>query len=293
MAVNPNKASTSATALIPDWETLFKPMAESQITDPLSVLVIGQQGSWKTSALASIPADKKVLFLDGDQRAQVLDGKLHGKPWTKVDVPYDPENSAEVFNRYRAVTMRLNVLPDAERYDVIVLDTTTPLMKVLWDMARKDVPQTDDSLRWSPEYKDNPKWYGYVQQKAESILFSLKAHCDLFVCLCHDKEPFWGEKDNEKKRYAPDVTGGLKNLLPKLFQEVYYTYRSPLQTKGEWWWLTQPFDQRDARSCHTLSMFVPQRYDLVLNRQWDELAALGKDIQAQAKPTGKPKEDKE
>ena len=263
-----------------NFDSLFRPAQDADETDPISMLIIGPQGSWKTSSLVTIPRVRtfrdgttkpvRVLYLDSDQRRRVIPAELIPH-WTIVSVPYDPDASQAVYEKYRAVSHRMRTLSDEERFDVIVLDTTTPLMKTLWDMARNTVTDED---RYSPDYQDNKKRYGFVQQEAEKIIFSLKATCDLFICITHEKDPFWGEKDANKAKYTADLTGGLKTLLPKLFQEVYFTLKNP-GANGDWWWLTVPMGKREARNSYGLPELVPQRYDLILNRQADQFAEYG------------------
>lgn len=259
-----------------DFDDLFKPVEEVRDTDPVSVLVVGPQGSWKTSALASIPetyADGRpvrVLYMDADQRLKVIRKPL--PHWTKVDVPYDPDNSDVVYNRYRAVSAAMGMGKPEYQFNVVVMDTLTPLMEVLWNRARKEI--TDEN-EYSEAYDSNKKQFGFVQKEAKKIIFSLKSAADLFICIAHDKEPYFQETDPVKKKFTADVVGSLKTFLPKLFQEVYYTVRNP-DTNNEWWWLTGSLGQREGRNSYSLPLFVPQRYDLILNRQWEALAELGK-----------------
>lgn len=271
-----SKPATPAFSL----DDLFSPVEEVRDSDPVSMLVIGPQGSWKTSALASIPQTKtlpdgtvlpvRVLYLDADQRLKVIRQPL--PHWTKVDVPYDPDNSDVVYNKYRAVSAAMGMSKPEYQFDVVIMDTLTPLMEVLWDRARKEIPTENP---YSDDYKENKQQYGFVQREAKRIIFSLKAAADLFICIAHEKEPFFNEADVNKKKFSADVVGSLKTFLPKLFQEVYFTMRTP-ETGMEWWWMTGSLGQREGRNSYGLPMFVPQRYDLVLNRQWDTLAGLGK-----------------
>lgn len=269
------------------FDDLFSPVEEVRDTDPISMLIIGPQGSWKTSALASIPQVRddgrpvRVLYMDADQRLKVIRQPL--PHWTKVDVPYDPDKSDAVYNKYRAVSAAMGMSKPEYQFDVVIMDTLTPLMEVLWDRARKEI--TDEN-QYSDSYTDNKKQFGFVQKEAKKIIFSLKANADLFICIAHEKEPFFNEADPLKKKFTADVVGSLKTFLPKLFQEVYYTTKNT-ETNGEYWWLTGSLGQREGRNSYALPQFVPQRYDLVLNRRWDELAALGKGVRkaGQATPT--------
>lgn len=277
-----------------NFDDLFMPVEEVRDSDPISMLIIGPQGSWKTSALATIPEVRtltdgttepvRVFYGDADQRLKVIRKPL--PHWTKVDLPYDPDKSDMVYNRYRAVSAAMGMNKPEYKFTVGILDTLTPLMEVLWDRARKEITEEN---QYSDDFKENKRQYGFVQKEAKRIIFSLKANVDLFICIAHEKEPYYNEADPTKKKYTADVTGSLKTFLPKLFQEVYYTYRSP-DTNNEWWWMTGSFGQREGRNSYGLPLFVPQRYDLVLNRQWNELAELGKGIRRTTNTPTTPKE---
>jgi hypothetical protein len=265
---------------------LIKPYAEKPHTfSSNSILVIGSQGTKKTLSLRTIPVEytddgeihkMKILYINADMRERVLPAEWLNRV-DVVELPYNPDFGAESIDKHFALVRGLK--ENAEKYDVIIYDSVTPLNETLWDNSGK-LLATKEPLRkeskdvyvaWGEidefdlAYQGNEKKYGYVCTMFGRIIFGLKAECKLFICICHDKEPYFGA-DESKKRYTANVYGKLKEFLPGQFDEVYFTYKHA----GDWVWLTKELGTRYARSCHNVATFIPQDYTIPINNRWDE-----------------------
>lgn len=259
--------------------------AMTEHAEPISQLVIGEQGVGKTSALKTIDVKKyKTLYVNADCRESVLPTEwLRGVDMVKL--PLDPANAGDVIARHQSLVRALTETPD--KYDVIIYDSTTPLMANLWyhasdmmgDIApkRKDSKATDAPSRdWNDldefdeSYMGNEKKYGYVAGVAQEIIFGLRNRANLlFVLIAHEKEPFF-QDTGEKAKYTADVRGSLKSQLPKQFKEVYYCVQD---SKDSWVWLTQPARTstgiRFGRTTLDLPKHIPMDYGALIAK-WEE-----------------------
>lgn len=250
-----------------------------------NILVVGDQGTWKTGSAKTIPpkiiaprtgelVDTKALYIDADIRSEILPkDKL---PWIKF--MYMPYNPFDVVKMYRAHVELINCLMSAKlsgsaewNYNVGIYDSLTPLNLTIFDLSYLDPPNGVGGDAYSTEYKGAERNYGFMKVELRKILFGFMSAFDYFVLIAHEKEPFWGERDVTQRKYSADVVGGLKDILPKLFSEVYYTKFND----GKWMWLTQPLGQRFARSCLPLPPIVPQDYAIPMAGKWKDYVKGG------------------
>lgn len=296
-------AKTTAEPVDIDW--LFERPGDSAREKPVTnALVMGEQATWKTSSLATIPRtildpktgeqkEAKVLHIDADGRSMVIDRKANPH-FTFFRNQFDPANAVDVLKRLYSLIDRLN----AGEYDfnVGIFDTITPLDMLLWTASKEDAPigVGHDRLRkvkggveeftvsdYETDYTlGADKNYEFVKQNMTRIIFSFMHRFDYFFCIAHSQAPFFGDKgDGEKFIWTAKVRGSMKSDLPKLFQEVYFTrrYVDAATRKKQWGWLCQPIENRDTgsyypRTCFPFPQIIPQDYSIITNNNWHKYA---------------------
>jgi len=262
---------------------------------------IGPPGCGKTSALKTIPntwipwldKDKKehpfnVLYVDTDLRAGVLAHKDTEKEtiiqertnWDVATIPADLDvvnqflKHFDLIEAIRKRTIGRTLWDGRIGYDAIIYDSTTPMSMNLFNFIWRAVPDSNGEITWGTQYskpsKDskqpgNEERYGTLTHSEQAIILGLKNSADFFFCISHEKEPYF-QDSGTKARYTADLAGGFKNMLSRLFQEVYF---SVLHEK-RYHWLTQFASQREARTQYKISKYIPQDYSIIINRRWDE-----------------------
>jgi hypothetical protein len=277
-----------------DVSKLIRPASEIVEHDARSVMVIGPMGSWKTSSLRTIPKritdpdtgeerDCRVLLIETDGRDSVL-RKVDIPHFSFLRLPYDPKRLTETYQTFHALIDTIN--NGGLTYDVIILDSSTPVMNMLWDMSH------DPSLGvggdpYNTHYKEtgggeqgNERNWGFMTVEFSRLIFALRGACIWFVLICHDAPPYFREEQKGNARYTPDLAGKLKKMLPKTFAEVYYTtlVRNNDTKRDEWLWLTQTFNNREARTTFPdMPRFVPQDYSIIIGGNWKKYTLNGKE----------------
>ncbi len=272
-----------------DVDALFETEAERAIEyHSTNALVIGEQATWKTASTATIPqkivnpktgviVDAKVLFIDDDGRSNVIN-RAKVPHFKFLKIPYDPENNQRTWEQINAIISNLNEHKDGWDFNVGVFDTLTPLDMMLWDLSYTPPPigvgvdrltKKDEAYSitmYDTDYTHGAdKNYEFVKREMRRILFSFMHRFDYFFVLCHSKAPFFGDIGSAKEKWTPDVKGGMKDLLPKLFQEVYFTVKG---NDGTWCWQTAPANKKYARTCLPIPSIVPQDYSILTNNNW-------------------------
>ena len=261
-------------------ESMAIPAESYPQQDSTNLLVIGASNTEKTRSLRTIPRtwlpwdgsperEFRVLGIDADGRLSVLD--LSNRPgWKIISLPINFHDPSEIEATHEDIVYGLAKLKPEKKPDLIFYDSTTPMSENIENYTWKSVAGDEYSRAWD----QNEKRYGMVTNILKLIIFGLKANCQFFVLIAHEQEPAWQElKENATKaRYKPALIGSIKNLLPKLFQEVYFTQWND----GEWQWLTQQVGQREPRTCYPLKKYIPQDYSIMINRRWAEYTDPGK-----------------
>lgn len=262
---------TRATVKPEDIDDLMIPADRMVHTDSRTVLSIGAQNTEKTLSLMTIPdtwvdwrtgkeAPLRVLYLNHDMRQSVIDFRRRPN-WTVIDMPIDLYHPREMVDRYEAIIRGLE--SGRWTFDAIVQDSTTPFS---WNV-KEAVWSELDGVENSDIYMGNELRYKALTATFMRLMFGLKNNTFFLFVIGHEVPPFYAEeKKNPNAPYTIDMPGGIKKLLPKLWEEIYYTYKY----QGKWMWLTQTAFQREPRTCYPVSKFIPQDYSIIINRRWDE-----------------------
>lgn len=258
-----------------------------------NVAVIGDQATYKTKSLESIPQEiiiprtgeldkARVLHIDADDRSSVIDRKKVPH-FTFIRIPYDPTNNVKSWQYYNGLIDRLNA--GEYNYNIGILDTLSPLNMTLWDLSWEEPPIGVGTLRkdrkgneynaskYTTDYGNGADMnYEFVKREMRRILFSLARRFDYFICIAHLKSPFHMDEGTAKEKFTADLVGGMKDILPRMFQEVYFTVRS---ADNSWVWLTAPpqsgpHRKKFARTCLPIPMYVPQDFSIITNNNWQK-----------------------
>lgn len=253
-----------------DIDDLMVPASKIAHTDSRTVMDIGVQNSEKTLSLMTIPdtwvdwrtgkeAPLTVLYINCDQRQSVIDFAKRPN-WTVIDLPIDLVNPRLTVDRMEAIVRGLT--DKRWVFDCIVLDSTTPLS---WNV--KEAVWTElDGVENSDVYAGNELRYKALTATFMRLMFGLKNNCFFFFVIGHEAPPFWADEGKKDAVYTIDMPGGIKKLLPKLWEEIYFSY----QYGGRWMWLTQTAFKREPRTCYPVQKFIPKDYSIIINRRWDE-----------------------
>lgn len=240
--------------------------------DSTNVMLIGVPNSKKTFSLNTIPNEWKdwktgetrpfdVIYINADDRASVIDWDRRPH-WRVVNLPLGGMNPKEIIDMHQDLIEGLSKLE--KKPDCIIYDSLSVVSKNIDNFAWGNV----DGKGYSHGYEGNEDRFGYVTYMLELIIFGLQRNCQFFFAIAHEKEPYWAElKENASKaKYKPDLIGGIKNILPRFFHEVYFTYKH----NGDWHWLTQTMGQREPRTCYPVERFLPPDWSIIINRKWKE-----------------------
>ena len=277
------------------FDEMIIPAANFTGADSTNVLVIGAPNSKKTLSLRSIPdtwipwggTEEKpfrVLYLNADDRAVVIDWSARPN-WSVINLPFEYSSPEEIVQLHKDVLDNLKhswnpTTKVNDRFDCVIYDSLTPLSENMsnytWTTVRPGERDKGVTVaQWSSGYLGNEDRYGTVSHLLKMFLFGLRDSVQFFFAIAHEKEPFYADK---KPTFKPDIAGGVKSLLPKLFQEVYYTYMK----NGEWMWLTQPLFQREPRTCYPVPSYLPMDWSIIINRRWNEYYNADADAQFKA-----------
>ena len=260
-----------------------------------NVLTVGKVGVGKTTAFSTIPQEiidpdtgelvpAKVLHIDTDGKGNVID-RDKVPHFDFMRLPYDPANHLDTYKKLNALVYNLNNKVEGYAdYNIGILDGLTPIDLMLWEISYLPPPvgvgthriandknhteyeigiyDTDYTLGADKNYEFHKRAMGF-------LTFSLQNRFKYFFVTAHIKEPLYAAK---KQEYAPDVHGSTKELLPKLFHEVYYVVEHGVDAKArpKWEWLTRATGMYAARSCLPVTQYIPMDYSIITNGNWEK-----------------------
>ena len=260
-----------------------------------NVLVIGDQATYKTKSLETIPKEiidpktgefkeARVLHIDADDRSAVID-RAKAPHFEFIRIPYDPADNVGTWERYNGLIERLR--NKQYEFNVGILDTLSPLAMTAWDLSWEEPPigvgtlrmnkrgEAYHASRYTTDYTNGADMnYEFVKQEMRRIIFALMRRFDYFICTAHLKNPYFGDAGTAKEKFTADLQGGLKDVLPRMFQEVYFTVKSrastdPLVVANQGWcWQTQPANKKYARTCLPIPANVPMDYGIIMRNEW-------------------------
>lgn len=283
-----------------DIDALFERPDERKTKQPVryqstNVLIIGDQATYKTKSLESIPQEiidprtgefkaARVLHIDADDRSAVID-RAKTPHFEFIRVPYDPADNVGTWERYNALIENLR----NKKYDfnVGILDTLSPIAMTAWDLSWEDPPIGVGTIRrdkkgneyvasrYTTDYTNGADMnYEFVKQEMRRIIFALMRRFDYFICTAHLKNPYFGDVGTAKEKFTADLQGGLKDVLPRMFQEVYFTVKSKgsddpiIVANNGWCWQTAPAAKKYARTCLPIPINVPMDYKIMMRNEW-------------------------
>jgi hypothetical protein len=267
-----------ATVTPDDIDKMMTPASQMFHADSRTVMDIGVQNSEKTLSLMTIPdtwvnwktgkeEPLTVLYINTDQRQGVIDFKRRPN-WTVIDLPIDLVNPQLTVDRMEAIVRGLT--DGRWKFTAIVLDSTTPFS---WNV-KEAVWLALGGVEDSDVYAGNELRYKALTSTFMRLMFGLKNNCFFFFVIGHEAPPFWADEGKKDAVYTIDMPGGIKKLLPKLWEEIYFSY----QYGGKWMWLTQTAFKREPRTCYPIQKFIPKDYSIIINRRWDEFRRVDEPV---------------
>lgn len=293
------------------FEDMLTPAQDFIGANSTNVLLVGVLNSKKTLSLNTIPDEWepwdgsgkrpfRVLYLNADDRASVIDWSKRPN-WSVINLPLEYSDPKQIVDLHKDIldnlkrtwnpTTRCN-----DRFDAVIYDSLTPLDMNLRNFTWQNVAPGERGTgkgkekvpvaMWSNGYEGNEDRYGTIAHMLEIVIYGLRDSVQFFFAIAHEKAPHYSEKDG---KYAPNITGGLKHVLPSLFHEVYYT----TQYRGDWMWLTQPYDSRVPRTCYPLPMRIPMDWSVIIDRRWRELYDPEADAKYKAEKAAEEERERE
>jgi len=277
---------TPASRIRQSLDDLLIPATDFVGQDSTNVLVIGIPNSKKTFSLNTVPErwcpwdgsperPLEVLYIDADQRASVIDWKRYPH-WKVISLPLGGMNPREVIDRHKDLIEGLAV--SEWKPDIIIYDSISVLSRNVESYTWKDIP----GEAYSKDFKGNENRFGFAEHVINMVIFGLKSKAQFFWMIAHEKEPYFKD-EGAKKKFKPDIIGGIKNILPRFFHEVYFTVKHC----GEWLWLTQTVPMKEPRTCYPIPRYLPMDWSIIVERRWGEFyddgaARVMEDAQAEA-----------
>lgn len=278
MAIASSKGKSKSGITLPEPDDFSDLFCTNDPTDSTNVMLVGAPNTRKTYSLNTVPdtwvdwrtgeeRDFRVLYLNADDRAVVIDKKKRAR-WKTINLPMVFSDPQQIISRHDRV---LSMIQEGynfrdgynEQFDAVIYDSLTPLNENIFNFTWSEVKSKTGDDSWGRGYEDNEARYGTLEHYLKRFVLGLRDNTQFCWIIAHEKEPHFQDK---KPVYRPDLSGGIKNVLPRFFHEMYYT----MQHMGEWCWLTQKHGQREPRTCYPIQKFIPMDWSIIVNRRWDE-----------------------
>jgi len=250
----------------PDWNTLMPTLDSPDIEEPMKVLLIGNSGSGKTGALASLArAGYRLHILDFDRGTSILRNILRAEREclqrieveTLTDV-YKSVGAKVIPGKVQAWAKGMDILTKwttehQSLDDVIVVDSLNFATKAAFNW----ILQLANRLSAPKEIQD----WGAAQDLVEAFLFKLYSQETKCHVICTSHITYFGSGDSDIQVGYPATAVGrsFSPKVPRFFNSCLLVRNTGTGAASKREIYTKPIDHVDLK---TESLEVSDRYQL-------------------------------
>jgi len=233
-------------------------------------MLVGPPGTGKTWCLTTIPKDDKLLYLDFDNKGDMLLPQIESGQVVRIDLAFSTETYTETFSNLMQVMKDLR--GDAKgTFQWIAADSLTNLYALLEKQILKSKTKTD----WDD--------MGWIDSKFWEILYTIVGACNYTVLTAH--EDIRGESDATIK-VVPLARKALSQAIPGRVKELYQATTTDEGENTCYVWRTKPHGIYMANTLIShLPAEVPNNFDFILSTNWEKVEDISQAIKDYEKRT--------